>query len=108
MKHTVLFSVLALVLSFAAAASAVELAYPTVDVGGVPHFLADSDDTTGEWFDTANGYCVLQGHKGMSQSAGVPATQGPLVRLDNAGKVVSTFKDTKGGKLWVVASVSCY
>ena len=102
MNHIFLFCALALAPVVSSATS-----YPTVDVNGVQHFLADSDDTTGEWFNTSDGYCVRQGFQGMSQSASVPASSGPLVRLDSKGAVVETFADGKGGALWVVADVSC-
>ena len=81
---------------------------PSIDINGVAHYLVDEDETTGEVFDSADGYCVQKGLEYSSSSYSSPnISMGPLVALNATGKVLKTYKDNSAGNLWVVAGAEC-
>ena len=99
---TVFVLAMTLISSFALAQD-----YPTVTVNGEKYYLADSNDTTGEFFETADGYCVRQGFEYAATSFGVVDDVNPLVRLDAQGNVVETYVDNQNDNIWVIAGVNC-
>jgi hypothetical protein len=82
-------------------------ALPTVKVNNVDHYLADYDEATNRWFESANGYCVTKGFRYANSSIGTPMDVKPIAELDGNGRVIRTFPDYQNGKIWVVQSVSC-
>lgn len=81
--------------------------YPTIDIDGTTYYLADSQDSSDEWFETMDGYCVRTGQGQWGSGMGTVDDVGPLVRLDASGNVVATFPNYAGGDIWVVTSISC-
>lgn len=94
----------ALVLVTASMASA---ALPTIKVNNVDHYLADYDESTDTFFETTNGYCVLNGFNYAEMTTGTQADVKPLVELDANGNVLRTFPDNQNGKIWVAMEVTC-
>ena len=90
-------------------ASALSVDYPTIDINGVKHYLADYDDSTSEWFGSGDGYCVTQGFQYFGSIASViDSSLKPLVVLDpTSGQVVQTLPDNKADQVWVIANITC-
>lgn len=102
MKKIIFFVSLSLISSVAIAND-----YPTIDVNGTKHYLADSNDASNEFYETADGYCVKQGFEYSAGTFGTIDNVKPLVRLDAQGNVVETFADNQNDNIWVVAGVNC-
>ena len=81
--------------------------YPTIDIDGTTYHLADSDDASGEWFETMDGYCVRTGQGVYGSGISTIENVGPIVRLDAQGNVVERFADNRNDQIWVVTDISC-
>lgn len=86
---------------------AISTQFPTININGVNHYLADADDVSGEWFDTVLGFCATQNLNFTSAASTIDASLAPLVILDQHGQILETLPNNKSNQIWVVTDITC-
>lgn len=78
-----------------------------INIEGNNYYMVSEDTEFNEWYDSADGYCFINGYEYAAYYfTSLKFQVEPLVALDPEGNIFRTYEKNKG-QLWVITDVSC-